>query len=73
MRQTMASVTSNYQFRSFGTIDTGEVVDCSTCGRHYSTPGTHAAHFTRIPNQATHFPLSVELCESASSRLTFHP
>lgn len=62
-RLTDAEIVPNYNYATTGTLDDGERLDCRRCGLHSTAPGTRAYAWTRIPNQATNLPRSIDLCE----------
>lgn len=68
-------IQSNYEFQGRGTIERydggGESVNCDRCGRHDETPGAGQNAFARIPNQATHLPRFIELCDDCAKALRY--
>jgi hypothetical protein len=65
----------NYEIQGRNTIERyeggGETVDCNRCGRHDETSGAGQSALARVPNQSTHLPRFIQLCDDCAIALRF--
>jgi hypothetical protein len=59
-------ILDSYKSQAVGAIDEDERFDCAGCGRRFTEPGTAAVGCVRKPNQPSHLPMSIELCEKCA-------
>jgi len=69
MALTDSEILDNYVFAGSNAIDEGEEINCASCGRRYTMPGTPSNAFSRVPNKATRLPSAIDLCEFCAERL----
>jgi hypothetical protein len=66
---TDADIVPNYSHAGAGMIDDGEELRCHRCLKRSTEPGTRSNVWNRVPNQQTHLPMSIELCDGCDHQV----
>lgn len=66
---TDAEIIPNYKYAIEGFADDGDDARCNRCGAKAKT-GNRVHAWQRVPNQATHLPSGIELCDACSAEIS---